>query len=103
MVLTRLYWLLQSIPGSATATAVTDLLNAEFDQQVAVLEEAERSVREQIERWSRAGVFVVPDTSFYITHPDKLEDLDLRPILHIREDPVHLLVPILVIDELDGL
>lgn len=33
----------------------------------------------------------------------KLEELDLREPLGIREEPVHLLVPIVVVDELDNL
>ncbi len=84
------------------------LLKAEFDERVRELEEAERALYQQIERWSREGTFVVPDTSFYIRYPTKLENaveeddlfrhLDIPPFL-----PIHLLVPILVVDELDGL
>jgi predicted ribonuclease YlaK len=39
----------------------------------------------------------------FIHHPQKLEDWDLREALGARGDPIHVLVPILVIDELDGL
>lgn len=43
----------------------------------------------------------------YIEHPQKLEDLDLRDVLELppeqRSTPAHLLVPILVVDELDAL
>lgn len=46
---------------------------------------------------------MVPDTSFFIQHDDKLEDLDVAGLLHIREEPVHLVVPMVVIDELDSL
>ncbi len=101
-VLTRRYWLLQSATQTPTAH-MQMLLNVEVDERVSALEDAEHELRQRIERWSRPGEFVVPDTSFYVTHPDKLEDLDLRTHLQITEDPVHLLVPILVIDELDGL
>jgi predicted ribonuclease YlaK len=51
----------------------------------------------------RPGVFAVADTSVYIEHEDKLEYLDFRPLLKTWQDPVHLLVPIVVVDELDGL
>lgn len=57
----------------------------------------------QIERWSILGRFVVADTSFYIEHADKLEEADFRPLLGIGEDPVHVLVPVAVVDELDRL
>ena len=49
------------------------------------------------------GVFVAADTSFYIEHESKLEEVDFRPLLQIRDGPVHLLVPIVVVNELDGL
>jgi len=103
LVLTRRYWVLQSIPGNAGTPPVTALLNAEFDERSRVFDEAERALQEQIRRRSRPGVFVVPDTSFYIEHPDKLEDADLAPHLHVLDEPIHLLVPILVVDQLDGL
>ncbi|WP_424534318.1 PIN domain-containing protein [Sphaerisporangium viridialbum] len=43
------------------------------------------------------------DTSLFIHHPDKIEDWDLASLLHIREEPIYLLVPMVVVDELDGL
>jgi hypothetical protein len=46
---------------------------------------------------------VVADTSVYITHPDKLEQIDFVPLVGVRGDPIHLVVPVVVIDELDGL
>lgn len=41
--------------------------------------------------------------SFYIHREHKLEDADFRHLLGIREDPLRLLVPIAVVDELGGL
>jgi predicted ribonuclease YlaK len=46
---------------------------------------------------------VVADTSFCIQHPQEIDDLDLGEHLGIRDQPIHLLVPILVVDELDSL
>ena len=64
MILTRRYWLLQSMPSYAGSPQVNSLLNAEFDEKVRVIEDAYQALREQIQRWSRIGVFVVADTSF---------------------------------------
>jgi PIN domain len=107
LVLTRRYWALQSATQTPTSH-MQMLLNAELDERVRELEEVERSLHQQIERWSREGQFVVPDTSFYIRYPTKLEEavedndlfrhLDIPPFLSL-----HFLVPILVVDELDGL
>ena len=56
-------------------------------------------------QWVTAGpeVFVVLDTNVFLEHPQKLEELDLAPIVGVRGEPIHVLVPIVVIDELDGL
>ena len=48
-------------------------------------------------------MLVLAYTSFFIHHADKVEDLDLRPTLNIREDSIHLLIPMAVIDQLDDL
>jgi len=86
-----------------TQRVLNDLVGLELTQRVDAFEAAIKALNAQIERWSRPGVFAVADTSVYIEHEDKLEDLDVRPLLKIWEDPVHLLVPIVVVDELDGL
>jgi predicted ribonuclease YlaK len=58
----------------------------------------------QMARWSRPGWFVVADTTVFIEHESKLEDLNLPEILGVgNARPVHLLVPMVVMDELDGL
>jgi hypothetical protein len=109
LVLTRSYDRLLSIAGTmtggdiATQRVLNGLVSLELTQRTDAFEAAIKALQEQTERWSRPGVFVVADTSFYIEHEDKLEDADFRPLLKIWEDPVHLLVPIVIVDELDGL
>ena len=103
LVLTRRYWLLQSMADQAAMRPVTDLLESELADREAAISETVDELSRRIERWSRPGAFAVPDTSVYIKHPEKLEEWDLRAILELREEPIHILVPILVVDELDGL
>ncbi|WP_165942583.1 PIN domain-containing protein [Micromonospora sp. KC721] len=43
------------------------------------------------------------DTNVYLHHPQKLEEIDLAPALGTRHDPICLLVPMIVVDELDKL
>jgi predicted ribonuclease YlaK len=45
----------------------------------------------------------MPDTSFYIRHPDKLKETDFAAVVEARGAPIHVLVPIIVVDELDRL
>jgi predicted ribonuclease YlaK len=44
---------------------------------------------------------VVLDTNVYLEHERKLEDLDVGELVDAGAQPVHLLVPIAVVDELD--
>jgi len=78
-------------------------VNLELTQRVDAFEVAIKALDAQIQRWSRPGAFVIADTSVYIEHKEKLEDLDFAPLLKIRGAPIHVLVPIVVVDELDGL
>jgi hypothetical protein len=48
------------VRGASVVVAVWGDLDALLDGDV------------RIARWSRPGVFVAPDTSFYIRHPEKL-------------------------------
>ena len=89
----------------ASQRALRALISVELQQRVAAFEAARRALDELVARWSRLGAFVVADTSVYIEHDDKLEALDLVGLIDAENDlaPVHLLVPIVVVDELDGL
>lgn len=78
------------------------ILDGEIDVRLADLGTTCEQLRTSIDRWSRGGVLTVLDTSVYLT-ADKIEDLDLAVILEVREQPIQLLVPIAVIDELDRL
>ena len=107
LVLTRRYELLLSALGGLAATAVPGviegLVRIEVDQRIKAFEDALDALDRQIKSWSRPGVFVVADTSVYVQHPQKLEDLDFASVLPVRDEPVHVVVPIAVVDELDGL
>jgi PIN domain len=87
----------------STQRVLNAMVSLELKQRTEALDAAVKALQAQIERWSITGQFVVGDTSFYTEHEHKLEQADFRPLLGIWEDPVHLLVPITVIDELDGL
>jgi predicted ribonuclease YlaK len=47
------------------------------------------------------GRIVVADTSFFHHHPEKLDEIDLSEVLESREAPIGLVVPMVVIDELE--
>jgi hypothetical protein len=109
LVLTRRYDLLLGGVGNMTGTeikvqrVVNNLVDIELNERVTAFDEAIKALEQQIDRWSRLGKFVVADSSFYINHPQKLEEVDFAKTLDVRGDPIHILVPIVVVDELDRL
>lgn len=103
LILTQRAWLLQSMPDGAGFDPTVILLNTEIGDRLRVLEAARDATAAEIQRWRQPGVIIVPDSSFYITHAQKLEEADIAHLVHLREKPIRVIVPILVIDELDGL
>lgn len=102
LVLTRRYWVLQSMPASVIDPQGR-LLGVEVAQRLALLEQEIADLRNTIKRWMRPGRFVIADTTLFCQHEQKLEELDFRVLLGEREEPIHLVFPIVVIDELDSL
>jgi hypothetical protein len=91
------------LDGQHGARILNELLSIEMEEREAAFAEALHDFDEVTRRWSRPGVFIVADTSVFITHEDKLEELDFAPLIGVRDEAIHLLVPIVVVDELDGL
>ena len=103
MVLTPRGVLLQSKADGWTAT-LAHLVDLEIDDRDADLAAAAATLEDQVRHWGTwPGRLVVADSSFYIHHPDKLEDADLGGVLQLRGTPIRLILPIVVVDELDGL
>jgi PIN domain len=110
LVLTERYrLLLAGLVGTMTSTersvqrVVNGLVSLELDERVADFEAAIKSLQGQIARWSAYGHYAVPDTSFYIHHKDKLTEVDFGPLIDVWQSEVTVLVPIVIVDELDRL
>jgi hypothetical protein len=99
------YWALAQMAEEPSnyPCATNELLNLEIQQRVDELQAARDDLEKQIARWSVLGGFAVPDTGVFINHEYKIRDIDWAPHLGSRSEPVHLLLPIAVVDELDDL
>ena len=93
--------------GSAsgdTQEVLSAMVDHELHQRTESLQEAIKDLRAQIRRWPPNASYIVADTSVYIEHDDKLEALDFATLLDGRPDkPIVLIVPVIILDELDGL
>ncbi|MFJ3601947.1 PIN domain-containing protein [Streptomyces anulatus] len=108
LVLTRRYDALLSgaasgLAGSQQEGFLNDLISLELDERVTDLADAVAILKQRAQDWDRAGVLVVADSSVYIQHGSMLLDWDFQSLCGVREEAVHLLFPMAVVDELDGL
>jgi predicted ribonuclease YlaK len=73
-----------------------------LEERVAAFETAVTALRDQIKRWDRTTRYVVLDTCVYLEHRDQFDALNLAGMLHALETPIHVLLPMVVLDELDA-
>jgi hypothetical protein len=85
--------------------AVIDLVDLEVNQRVEAFDAAIKELEAYQERWSGLGDLLILDTNFYVEHPAELRDTDLAALTAAVTPgwAMHVLVPLLVVDELDGL
>ncbi|MYS20486.1 PIN domain-containing protein [Streptomyces sp. DvalAA-14] len=108
LVLTPRYYALLSRAGFAHGTTEAPLFNGlvslELAERQDAFETAVKTLNEHTSRWSGRAWPVVADSSFYLNSPEPLADTNLHKDLHLpAADDIHLLFPIVVVDELDGL
>jgi hypothetical protein len=103
LVLTAPFWHIQALPAAPPVDS-RETIETEIAFRLAELEHIRRELSEQAERWSSLGRCVVPDTTMFIQHPDKLETWELAQLIQgDLEGSIHVLVPMVVVDELDKL
>lgn len=89
--------------GTDVVKVLNLLVSLELQERVDAFGAAIETLEAHIARWSVSDYFVVADSSFYIEHLDKFEVVDLAELVEFYEGPVHLNLPMVVVDELDGL
>ncbi|WP_435126534.1 PIN domain-containing protein [Micromonospora tulbaghiae] len=89
--------------SSASERVLGGLVAMQLDERGEAFDAALSDLQSQIQRFQqqRDAELVVLDTNIYMHHPQKLEDMDLAGELHLGNAHIHVLVPLVVIDELD--
>ena len=100
LLLTSRYWAIQSAQGFESAM----LTQTEIDERTVELGRTIEWLNATSLKWnSTAGRLVVADSGFFCNHERKLRDIPFADLLELREEPVRLMLPMVVLDELAGL
>jgi hypothetical protein len=97
---TRHYWALRQMDGSEAW--LTGQVKAELKAQREALLELAKEARKLARRWNVLGVIVVPDTNVLLHVTAYFDEVDWPTALAIDES-VHLVIPMIVVDQLDKL
>ena len=100
LVLTKTFYALAQ-GSNALREPAGRLLSVEIELRRSMLATSIAELKSQLNRWNGDDALVVFDTSAFI-HAAKLEEIDWLELLAIDE-PLRLLVPMVVLDELDAL
>ncbi|MFD3336041.1 PIN domain-containing protein [Streptomyces sp. NPDC058700] len=104
---TPVYWALLNGAGHVGGRLAPRVSNLLIDQEVRQrLDDLERAVaaaRDTIYRWPERVSTLVLDTSFFIEHERKFEEADFSDLHEPDVGQVRLVVPMVVVDELDAL
>lgn len=85
-------------PGSQLLPMINAEINAHSDRFGTLADELDMARR----LFEGAGTCLVPDTSFYIEHGEKIEQVDFHNLAQ-WSGAIRVLIPIVVVDELDAL
>jgi rRNA-processing protein FCF1 len=102
LINTPRFWRLVEL-GDRGGLAVQDFLRAELTEQAQVWEQAWLALQTEINRWRSDAYVIVVDTSVFIHHPDKIRDIRYAGLLGVGFEEVRVVVPRVVVDELDRL
>jgi len=101
LVTTRRYWALQTL-DPASHGHLTSFVDVEVDERVRVLEREVTDLDRALSRWRNSpDAVVVADTNVYLHHPEVFLNVPWRELVPARMGAVQLVIPLLVVDELD--
>jgi hypothetical protein len=78
-----------------------ELVQLELDERANALDGLISELEQLGRRWPGQDVFVAADTSFLLEADKKLDEYDFASLLDLADKPLHLFVPMAVVDELD--
>lgn len=102
LVLTRRHWLIANSPHPGAQSTLV-IINVELSERTSAFESAIDALRHRATN-RRADIVLILDTSVFIEHPNKFDEIDFAAAAGADSTRnAHLIIPIVVIDELDNL
>jgi PIN domain-containing protein len=102
LVFTPQLWRIQEAVSLGDIPRSRMLLRAEIVDRQAVFDQAYHALRAEIRRWKAPNtVIAAVDTSVFLHHEHKIRDIDWPQLVDAGAAAVRLVLPRLVIDELD--
>lgn len=104
LFLTPSLWRLHELVGRTPALMMRDLIHLELQDRGDALDKAHTALQKEIHRWTYdRDPLAVVDTSVFLHHEQKIGEIDYHAIVYPGVEPIRLVVPELVVDELDRL
>jgi rRNA-processing protein FCF1 len=102
LILTPRHWVLCGIDPAANQ-ALPSIVHVEMEDRRRELTAAKEALQLEVRRWdAHLGHLVVPDTNVYLHHELPFTQVDWMTLVEARTyDPLQLIVPLVVVDELD--
>lgn len=101
LITTRRHWALHSLDPSTKGNSLRGLVEVEIEQQMRVIEDALTRLREELRRFAGISRIVIPDTNVFLHTVCTFDLLDWDPIATPEHSRTLVVIPLLVIDELD--
>lgn len=102
LITTPRYWTLQALDPT-THGSLAAFIDLEFDERLRVITAVREALQREVARWeARLGLFAVPDTNVFLHHEEYFDAIPWTKLLPARSEDVHVVIPLLIIDELDN-
>ena len=102
LISTPRHWAMAGM-GPHMSGNVSELVRIEISQRISDFEKLIRSLEEKLSYWNyKQGQLVIPDTNIYLHSVLLFDEMDWSKILQARLNDIHLVIPLLIIDELDN-
>src|SRR5437899_952930 len=101
LVTTPRYWTLQALDPVAHGSLAA-FINLELDERLRVVSGTREELERELVRWQSArGLVVVPDSHVLLHHDEYFDAIEWTTVVPARAEDVNVVIPLLVIDELD--